>query len=99
MPRHQRYLLHAMGVRRGLALSHNHLRHFYATTHHAKKATSHMLAAGLHKMVHHKPHHYNHHLNGSGAERRLNDEDLPEDGEGVRKSKHGRKPKPLTFKF
>lgn len=99
MPRHQRYLLHAMGVRRGLAHSNNHLKHFYAATHHAKKATMHMLADGLHKLHHHAHHHYNHHIHGRGAERRLNDEDLPQDGEGLHKSKHGRRPKPLTFKF
>lgn len=98
MPRHRHYLLHAMGVRRGLAHSHNHLRHFYATTSHAQNASHHMLGSGLHKMIHHR----HKSLIGCGAQRKMEDSrffDVQSEGDGVRHSRSHRRPKPLQFKM
>jgi len=91
MPNHK--ILYAMGVRRGLSFSHNHLRHFYEPTSHARSTAAHMLGSGLHKALysHQKPR-----ILGRGAQRRDDSSDEDE-GKGLRHSK--RKPKPLMFKF
>jgi len=89
------YLLHACGVRRGLAYSKNHLRHFYEQSQHAEKTTKHMLAHGLHRVHHHMTHHL--HGRGGNARKKLEDYERPSDGEGL---KHRRsRPSPLHFKF
>jgi hypothetical protein len=38
----------ALGTRRGLPFSNNHLRHFYEPTSYAKSTAAHMLGSGLH---------------------------------------------------
>ena len=88
-------ILYAMGVRRGLSHMNNHLRHFYEPTSHAKRATAHMLASGLHKTAYS---HHKHKMIGHGAQRRNDSSDEEEDeGKGLKHSK--RRPKPLHFKF
>ena len=84
-----------MGVRRGLSFSHNHLRHFYEPTSHARSTAAHMLGSGLHKTLYSHKHHH-HKMIGHGAQRRDDSSDEDE-GKGLRHSK--RKPKPLMFKF
>ena len=78
------YLMHASGVRRGMAHASNHLRHFVAQSSHANKHVRHMLADGLHRMVHK---HHSHHLHGSGAQRRIEDSDRKISDEGLKQKK------------
>lgn len=92
MPKHH-YLMHACGVRRGLAHASNHLRHFFAQSSHAREHTRHMLADGLHRMFHK---HHAHHLEGRGAVKRIDDSER-ELGDGLKRMK--RRPKPLAFNF
>jgi len=94
MPKHHNYLMHACGVRRGLAHASNHLRHFIAPSSHASKHVRHMLADGLHRMVHK---HHAHRLEGSGAQRRIEDSEREIGGEGLKQKK--RRPHALTFRF
>jgi len=88
-------LLFAMGVRRGLAHMHPHLKHFYETTAHAKRSSAHMLASGLHRSFHSHKHH--HKMIGHGAKKRDDSSD-EEEGKGL-KHHSNRRPKPLMFKF
>ena len=88
-------LLFAMGVRRGLAHMHPHLKHFYETTAHAKRSSAHMLASGLQRSSHSHKHH--HTMIGHGAQRRDDSSD-EEEGKGL-KHHSKRRPKPLMFKF
>jgi len=83
-----------MGVRRGLSFAHNHLRHSYEPTSHARSTVAHMLGSGLHKTAYsHRKHHK---LIGEGVKRRDDSSD-EEEGKGLRHSK--RRPHPLKFKF
>ena len=93
MPNHK--ILYAMGVRRGLSHMHNHLRHFYEPTSHARSTAAHMLGSGLHKTLYSHKHHH-HKMIGHGAQRRDDSSDEDE-GKGLRHSK--RRPTPLMFKF
>lgn len=93
MPKHH-YLMHACGVRRGLAFSSNHLRHLFAQSSHAREHTRHMLGDGLHRMIHNKP--YVPRLEGRGAQRRIEEAER-ETGEGLKRTK--RRPQALTFRF
>ena len=90
-------MMHAMGVRRGLAHSHRHLRHFYEASSHAVRTHAHMLGSGLVRMNFHR-HHKHHHMIGHGAGHHR-DSDSDEEGKGIRHHKHHRKPKPLSFKY
>jgi hypothetical protein len=87
-------LLYAMGVRRGLPYSHNHLRHFYEPTSYAKSTAAHMLGSGLHKTIYAAAHQKDR-LLGDGVKRR--DDSDEDEGKGLRHSK--RRPTPLMFKF
>ena len=87
-------LMFAMGVRRGLPFSNNHLRHFYEPTIHAKSTAAHMLDSGLHKTFYSNPRRHDKIL-GKGAVRR--DDSDEDEGKGLRHSK--RRPTPLMFKF
>ena len=91
MPKH--YIMHACGVRRGLAFSSNHLRHLIAQSSHAQEHTRHMLADGLHRMFHK---HHSHRIEGRGAERRIEDSER-EVGDGLKRIK--RRPQALKFNF
>ena len=87
-------LLFALGTRRGLPYSHNHLRHFYEPTSYAKSTVAHMLGSGLHKTLYSLPRPKDR-LLGDGVKRRDDsDEDV---GKGLKHSK--RRPTPLMFKF
>ncbi len=85
-------LLYAMGVRRGLSHMHNHLRHFYEPTSHARSTAAHMLGSGLHKTIYR---HQKDRILGHGVQRR--DDSDEEEGKGLKHSK--RRPHPLKFKF
>ena len=87
-------ILYAMGVRRGLSFSHNHLRHFYEPTSYARSTAAHMLGSGLHKTAY--SHKQQHKMIGHGAHRRDDSSD-EEEGQGLKHSK--RRPHPLKFKF
>lgn len=87
-------LLYAMGVRRGLPYSHNHLRHFYEPTSYAKSTAAHMLGSGLHKTLYSHPRRHTKMI-GDGVVRR--DDSDEEEGKGLKHSK--RRPTPLMFKF
>jgi len=90
-------LLFAMGVRRGLAHMHPHLKHFYETTAHSKRSSAHMLASGLHRSFHAHHHKHHHKMIGHGAHRREDSSDEEDEGKGLKHQK--RRPHPLKFKF
>ncbi len=83
-------LLYAMGVRRGLSHMHNHLRHFYEPTSHARSTAAHMLGSGLHKTLYR---HQKDRILGNGVQRRDDSSD-EEEGKGSK-----RRPHPLKFIF
>ena len=87
-------LLFAMGTRRGLPFSHNHLRHFYEPTSYAKSTSAHMLGSGLHKTLYSLPRPKDR-LFGDGVKRRDDSDEY--EGKGLKHSK--RTPTPLMFKF
>jgi hypothetical protein len=95
MPNHK--ILFAMGIKRGLAYMHPHLKHFYESSAHAKRATAHMLASGLHRSHHSHHKHHHHKMIGHGAQRREDSSEDEEDGKGLKH--HKRRPMPLKFKF
>jgi len=98
------YLMHAMGIRKGMAFAKPHLRHFFEKSNHVHRHSRHMLAHGLHrhhhhhKLMHHKHHgHHGHSHKMEHHERHEHREHREEHGEGIHHKK--RRPGPLKFNF
>ena len=86
------YIMHAMGVRKGMVFAHPHLKHFFERSGQIHRHFRHMLAHGLHR--HHRQHKLMHHKH---HEREHSNERHEVKGEGIHHKK--RRPTPLRFNF
>ena len=86
------YIMHALGIRKGMAFAHPRLRQFFEKSGQIHGHSRHMLAHGLHR--HHRQHKLMHHKH---HEREHSNERREEHGEGIHHKK--RRPGPLKFNF
>ena len=86
------YIMHALGIRKGMAFAHPRLRQFFEKSGQIHRHSRHMLAHGLHR--HHRQHKLMHHKH---HERAHSNERHEVQGEGIHHKK--RRPGPLRFNF